>query len=91
MATPEAQTQPSPIRKVIIYIILVGVGYLGVDYFINSSVVSDELKKFEIVEKTEDKRAICSQMDYVIAAYLHVKDDTNYLKWKEKKKNECSY
>ena len=78
------------IFKTLIWLFAGGLCYIGMDYVINGSVVSNALERYEVAKELEDQGAICNHIEKVIAAYVQVKDDTNAQKWEEKKKNECS-
>ena len=60
-----------------------------IDMKINSQVVDDALKEFEIVKKGGDKIEICVRAGLVSAAYVQAKDEANYLKWKQTEKELC--
>lgn len=80
----------NPIMKVIVFIIIFTTLWYGYSFYVNYKVTNDAIKQYDIVEKTGDRKEICREMTSVIAAYLYVKDEENYNKWKQKKDNECN-
>jgi len=59
------------------------------DMKINSQVVDEALKEFEIVKKGGDKMEICVRAGFVAEAYLQAKDEAKYTEWKKTEKDLC--
>ena len=58
---------------------------------IYAQIVNDEIEKFSIVLKTNDRVAICVQAQMVSAALLQAGKEAEYLKWKKQVEKICDY
>lgn len=57
---------------------------------IEAQVAADSVEQYDIAKKQGDPMMTCVQAGMVSAAYLQAKDDTNYNKWKDIEKSDCS-
>lgn len=57
---------------------------------IEKQVATDSVEQYNIAKNQGDLMMICVQAGFVSAAYLQAKDDTNYNKWKDIEKVDCS-
>ena len=60
-------------------------------YKCTQQVLNDELEKYNIVLKSEDRTAICVQSMMVSAALLQAGKEKEYLEWKQQEKELCDY
>ena len=74
-----------------IYLFFLLINKLKKVYKCTQQVLNDELEKYNIVLKSEDRTAICVQSMMVSAALLQAGKEKEYLEWKQQEKELCDY
>lgn len=57
---------------------------------VHQQVVNDSIAQYRIAERGKDPIQTCVQAGFVVAAYLQAKDEANYQRWTEVKKQACA-
>lgn len=56
---------------------------------VNNKVITEELKKYKMVEKTGTKIEICIQAQMVTQAYLQAGNEEKYKEWHDTQESDC--
>lgn len=56
---------------------------------INNKIINNAIDQYEIVKRNGTPTDICVQSAAVTATFLSIKDEPNYIQWKQIQKNDC--